>query len=168
MSSANRFIKLSDQRGFSLITAILACVILFALAILVLTLSTGDLRTSGRTAGEKKALSAAETGIHRLIEDFQNFDATNPVSFMNTYPRNNQQVDATNDPASLYSVARPGNPVSGIEFLPMPGYAVGGGKIWGQRHYAVTVEGENTNYNTTSAIEAGLGYGPVPSTTMYD
>ena len=53
---------LSSEKGFILLTAILACVILLALAILIINLSTSDLRVSSKTVGEKKAMSAAEAG----------------------------------------------------------------------------------------------------------
>jgi Tfp pilus assembly protein PilX len=159
MLSANREKIMSSQKGFALVTAILACVILFALAMLVIYLSTSDLRTSGRSVGEKKALSAAETGIHRMI---QNFDPQN----LGSTTASNAQVDAANDPASVYTIGTPGNPASGQLFLPMKGYSIGGGQSWGQRHYAVTVEGRNTNYNTRVEIATGIGYGPIEITTM--
>ena len=54
--------RLSSEKGFALVTAILACVILFALAMLILQLSTGDLRVSAKSVGDKKAMAAAETG----------------------------------------------------------------------------------------------------------
>ena len=159
MSSANKKNVLFSQQGVALVTAILACVILFALAMLVLYLSTSDLRVSGRTVGEKKALNAAEVGIHRMI---QNFDPSN----LSGYPLNDQAVDADNDPYSRYTIGVPGKPSSGNLFLPMSGYSIGGGQSWGQRHYAVTVEGRNTAYGTRVQIETGLGYGPIEITTM--
>jgi Tfp pilus assembly protein PilX len=159
MSSLNKKEFISSQKGFALVTAILACVILFALAMLVIYLSTSDLRTSGRSVGEKKALNAAETGIHRMI---QNFDPQDLAAS----PETNMQVDAANDPASFYTIGTPGNPASGKLFLPMIGYSIGGGQSWGQRHYAVTVEGRNTAYNTRVEIATGIGYGPIEITTM--
>jgi Tfp pilus assembly protein PilX len=159
MLSAHRVKIISSQKGFALVTAILACVILFALAMLVIYLSTSDLRTSGRSVGEKKALNAAETGIHRMI---QNFDPQNLAASSST----NVQVDSTNDPASVYSIGIPANPASGRLFLPMIGYSIGGGQSWGQRQYTVAVEGRNTSYGTHVDITTGIGYGPVEITTM--
>ncbi|MBN1546777.1 MAG: pilus assembly PilX N-terminal domain-containing protein [Syntrophaceae bacterium] len=159
MLSANSKTIRSSQNGFALVTAILACAILMALAVLVIYISTGDLRTSGRSVGEKKALNAAETGIHRMI---QSFDPQNLAAS----PATDVQVDAANDPNSFYTIGTPGNPASGKLFLPMTGYAIGGGQSWGQRHYSVTVEGKNTTYNTRAEIETGIGYGPIEITTM--
>jgi Tfp pilus assembly protein PilX len=151
--------KISTEKGFALIAAILACVILFALAMLVIHLSTGDLRVSTKTVGDKKAMSAAETGIHRMI---QNFDPQN----LGASATANVQVDAANDPSSVYTINTPAAPTSGPVFLPMSGYAIGGGQSWGQRRYVVAVEGRNTTYNTHVDISTGVGYGPIEISTM--
>ena len=70
-----------QPRGFALVTAILAIMILMALGYLVISVSTGDLKISSRVVGEKKALSAAETGIHRMM---QNFDPANMAAVQAT------------------------------------------------------------------------------------
>ncbi len=158
MRSANKK-QLSSEKGFALVTAILACVILFALAMLVIQLSTGDLRVSARTVGDKKAMMAAESGIHRMM---QNFDPQNLAASAAA----NVQVDATNDPNSVYTIGTPGNPSSGPTFLPLAGYSIGGGQSWGQRRYVVTVTGQNTSYNTRVDIATGVGYGPIEISTM--
>jgi len=159
MPSANNNNIIASEKGIALVTAILACLILFALAMLVIHVSTGDLRVSSKTVGDKKAISAAETGIHRMM---QNFDPENLSASAVT----NQQVDATNDPASVYSVSTPTTPSSGPTHLPMSGYSIGGGQSWGQRRYEVTITGRNTAYGTQVQIGTGVGYGPVEISTM--
>lgn len=151
--------RLSSEKGFALITAIMACAILFALAMLILQLSTGDLRVSSRSVGDKKAMTAAETGIHRLMQNFdpQNLAASAAASI---------QVDPGNDPASIYTIGTPGLPLSGPAFLPMAGYSIGGGQSWGQRRYQAIVEGQNTAYDTRANISTGVGYGPIEISTM--
>jgi Tfp pilus assembly protein PilX len=141
---------MSSQKGFALVTAIIACVILFALAMLIINLSTGDLRVSVRSVGEKKAMSAAETGIHQLM---RNFNDQNPAASAAA----NVPVDAANDPTTVYSVATPValNPF----FATMPGY----GPEWAMARFATTITGGNTNYNATVTVNVGFGYGPVPS-----
>ncbi len=158
MRSVNKT-KIFSEKGFALVTAILACVILFALAMLVINLSTGDLRVSAKTVGDKKAMSAAETGIHRMM---QNFDPQNLANSAAT----NVQVDSANDPNSVYTIGTPGAPTSGPVFLPMSGYSIGGGQSWGQRRYVVSVDGRNTTYNTHMTISTGVGYGPIEISTM--
>jgi Tfp pilus assembly protein PilX len=54
MQSPNRK-RPSSEQGFALVTALMACAILFALAMLVLNLSTSDLKVSARNVGDKKA-----------------------------------------------------------------------------------------------------------------
>ena len=151
---------LSSEKGFILVLAIMACVILFALTMLIINLSTSDLRVSSKNVGQKKALSAAETGIHRMIQNFnpQNLALSAVLS---------AQVDSTNDPASVYTISAPTVPTAGPLFLPMTGYSIGGGQTWGQRRYVVNVDGRNTAYDTKVTIQTGVGYGPVEISTMY-
>ncbi|HOG17836.1 MAG: hypothetical protein A4E73_03710 [Syntrophaceae bacterium PtaU1.Bin231] len=148
-----------DEKGFALVTAILAIMILMALGIMAVTMTTGDLKISTRVVGEKKAMSAAETGIHRLM---QNFDPANMAGAEVT----NVQVDSATDPASRYTISSVGRPATGPEMLPLSGYSIGGGQQWGQRRYVATVTGVNTNYNSSVQIDTGMGYGPIEISTM--
>jgi Tfp pilus assembly protein PilX len=149
----------ASQGGFALITAILAIMILMALGFLALSTSTEDLKISSRVVGEKKALMAAETGIHRLM---QNFDPANMVGVQAT----NVQVDSAADPTSRYTISGIGRPSSGPEMLALRGYSIGGGQQWGQRRYVGSVTGNNTSYNSSVTIDVGMGYGPIEITTM--
>jgi hypothetical protein len=105
-------------------------------------------------------MAAAESGIHALT---QNFDPGNLMASALT----NVQVDASNDPNSRYTVAAPTLPTIGPAILPMSGYSIGGGQMWGQERYNTTVTGTNTAYNATVQIDIGLGFGPIEITTMY-
>jgi Tfp pilus assembly protein PilX len=147
------------RRGFALVMAILAIMILMALGFLALSVTTGDLKITSRVVGEKKALSAAETGIHRLM---QNFDPANMAGVQVT----NAQVNAAADPKSSYTISSVGRPASGPEMLPLRGYTIGGGQQWGQRRYVGSVTGVNENYKSSVTIDVGMGYGPIEITTM--
>lgn len=145
---------------------------LFALAMLVIHLSTQDLRSSAKNVGDKKASSGAETGIHRMV---QNFDPQNlPASAVTSTTANAVQingvwylqVDSANDPNSVYTIGTPTRPTSGPTFLPMTGYSIGGGQSWGQARYVVDVTGRNTAYDTSVTIGTGVGYGPIEISTM--
>jgi Tfp pilus assembly protein PilX len=149
------------EKGFALVTALLAIMILLALGFLALTVTTGDLRITSRVVGEKKAMAAAETGIHRLVE---NFDPTNMAGSQVA----DVQVGATADPDSRYTVSNLGVPASGAESLPLKGYAIGGGKTWGQRRYMGSVTGVNTRYTSSVTIALGMGFGPVPISPQYE
>jgi len=149
----------ASEKGFALVAAILACVILFALAMLVIHLSTQDIRSSAKNVGDKKASAAAETGIHQMMN---NFDPQNLGGSAQT----NVQVDSTNDPNSRYTIGTPTRPTTGPAFLPMTGYSIGGGQSWGQSRYIVDVTGRNTAYDTTVTIGTGFGYGPIEISTM--
>jgi Tfp pilus assembly protein PilX len=151
---------LSSQRGFILLTAIMATLILFALTLLILNLATSDLRVSVQSVGQKKAMSAAETGIHRLMQDFD------PVTAPAVFPLTNIQVNPANDPASVYSISAPEAPTSGPLFIPMTGYSIGGGQSWGRRRFDLVVTGRNTTQDTKVELGVGVGYGPVEISTM--
>ena len=153
-------IPTGDRKGFALITAILAVMILMALGFLAISVTTGDLKITARVVGEKKALSAAETGIHRLMQDF------NPSTMLADKVNIPYQVNAEADPKSLYTISNVGLPASGPAVLPLAGYAVGGGQQWGQRRYLARVTGENTAYNSSVQIDVGMGYGPIEISTM--
>lgn len=146
-----------SQKGIALVTAILACAILLALGLLVFELSTGDVRVSARAVADKKALSAAESGIHLLM---QNFDPSNRSGI------SLQQVDPDTDPTTVFSYGPQVTPPTGPPFLPMAGYSIGGGQSWGQQRYEVMVVGESPHYNARVQIETGIGYGPVDISTI--
>jgi hypothetical protein len=150
-----------SRRGFALVTAILAIMILMALGYLALTVSTGDLRISSRVVGEKKALSASETGIHRLMQGF------NPADLSNLEVEGvERQVESAADQASRYTISNMGRPAAGPDMLPLAGYAIGGGQQWGQRRYTGRVTGRNTTYDSSVQIDVGMGFGPIEITTM--
>jgi hypothetical protein len=162
----------SSQNGFILITALMACLILFALTMLIINLSTSDLRVSAQSVGTKKAMVAAEAGLHSMIRNFdpQNLASSAISSSTSGAVQVNGvwylKVDPTNDPASIYTISTPTQPTTGPVFLPLTGYAIGGGQQWGQRAYNVAVTGRNTTYDTTVTIGVGFGYGPVEISTM--
>ncbi len=50
------------EEGFALIAAVMANLILLAVGLIAINLSTQDLRMSMKVVGDKKAMSAAEGG----------------------------------------------------------------------------------------------------------
>jgi Tfp pilus assembly protein PilX len=158
MSSNKRkeVICFGDRRGFALITAILAIMILMALGFLALSVTTGDLKITSRVVGEKKAISGAETGIHQMMQRIN----VMPVVNWDTLPavlETNQQVNAATDPNSRYtfgSIRRAPGPAA----IPMPGYSIAGGQSWVQQRFMGSATGVNTNYNSSVTIDVGLGY----------
>ncbi|HOG10080.1 MAG TPA: hypothetical protein PLD26_06085, partial [Smithella sp.] len=58
-----------NEKGFALVAALIACLILLALGMLVINMSTGDLFTTSAVIGNKKSLAAAESGISKIIAD---------------------------------------------------------------------------------------------------
>ncbi len=147
----------NSEKGFALIAAIMACLILLALGTLVIALSTQDIRVSVKIVGDKRSLAAAEDGIHSLC---QVFDPQNLVNAPSTTTRA--------DGVSEYRLNWPATaPTTGPLGIRLPGYDIGGGKVYGDRRYNVSVTGRSTEYKTQVTIGVGLGYGPVDITTLY-
>jgi hypothetical protein len=146
----------NSESGFALIAAIMACLILLALGMLVISLSTQDIRVSTKIVGEKRALAAADTGISSLA---QTFDPQIPVLVPTTVNRA--------DGVSSYTINYPATrPTVGATTIPLAGFSIGGGQRWGQSRYNMDVVGRNTEYNTQVTIGVGVGYGPVELSTM--
>src|SRR5512136_817684 len=124
----------NSEKGFALVAAIMACLILLALGTLVIALSTQDIRVSVKIVGDKRSLAAAEEGIHNLS---QAFDPQNPV---------NAPVTTTRaDGVSNYTINYPATPPrTGPLGIRLPGYDISGGRIYGERRYNVNVTGRST------------------------
>ncbi|MGZ6250061.1 MAG: hypothetical protein ACXWMC_10645 [Syntrophales bacterium] len=148
--------KKNSEEGFALIAAIMACLILLALGMLVISLSTQDIRVSTKIVGEKRALAAVDTGISALS---QVFDPNNPV----LVPVSTDIVAGVSKYTFNYPTTRP---TVGPITIPLAGFSIGGGQRWGQSRYNLDVIGENTPYRTRVAVGVGIGYGPVEVTTM--
>jgi Tfp pilus assembly protein PilX len=151
-------LRLKDsEEGFALIAAIMACLILLALGMLVVALSTQDIRMSARVVGDKRSLVAAEEGIHSLSQAFNPLTATTAA----------KSTVSRSDGVSSYTINYPATrPTTGPVMIPLTGYAVGGGQQWGQSRYNISVTGANAQYGTQVTIGVGLGYGPVEMSTM--
>jgi len=150
----------TEEKGFALVAALLANLILLAVGIVAINLSSQDIRVSMKTVADKKAVNAAEAGIHWLTV---NFDPANLAGVAVT----NQQVDVSTDPNTKYTIALPTEPTTGPAQIPLPGFSIGGSQTWGQARYDVKgITGTNTAYNTTVTIDVGLGHGPVEMGTM--
>jgi hypothetical protein len=132
-------------------TALMACAILFALAMLIIQLTTGDLKVSARNMGDKKALSAAETGIHQMIRQINSLQAVNEQTLA-PVQQTNQQVNAAADPTSRYTFGS----INAVTVNPKRSLA--GYSGWEQQCYVGSVTGFNTNYNSSVTIDVGIGY----------
>jgi len=146
----------NSEEGFALVAAIMACLILLAVGLLVIALSTQDIRVSAKIVGDKRSLAAAEEGISSIL---QTFNPQIPITVPTTVLRA--------DGVSNYTINYPAiPPTKGPSIIPLAGYSIGGGQAWGQSRYNLDVVGSNTQYNREGTIGVGFGYGPVDMTTM--
>jgi len=155
--------NIKSQRGFILLVAIIACAILAALGVLVFTLSTGDLRTSAATLGEKRASAAVESGFHLLTLPFNpilkpppstycNLDA-NYLIYNNAWHRW-APIDAVNAPGDQLYISS----CAHGRFGPI----TAGGTDLGRGYpvYDIEFSGRNTTYNSAITVDVGVGYSP--------
>jgi hypothetical protein len=138
---------LSNEKGFALLAALMACLILIAIGILVINMSTGDLFTSSATVGYKKAILAVESGVPKVINDVQpsNWTTGNPhhysaVEYINPvtgvhypcgadgYPDTQydwQTIPGGTDSHTQFAICIPTQ--SALPDIPVAGYELGGG-----------------------------------------
>jgi hypothetical protein len=145
-----------SEKGFVLIAAIMAVMIMLAVSFFILTTSTQDIRISARLVGERKALSAAEAGAMAVYASA--FD-------LPTMAANNSNtpilVDPINDPSTSYIVHTTLNTT--IPPIQTPGYTGG----YGSPVYSNIITGTDSNYGSSASIDIGLSPPPLPSDTTY-
>ncbi|MEE9911463.1 MAG: hypothetical protein K4571_07035 [Deltaproteobacteria bacterium] len=151
---------LSSEKGFILLTAIIACAIIIALGFMVVLLSTDDMKASIHSLGEKRALAAVESGYHITTQKFDPMATTFGVT-LNTWT----DVDATYAPGSKYRINSIA--LSPFEALPPPGYSMESSQGWGMARYDLSVSGQNTTYKTEEHVGIGVAYGPISLSLVY-
>lgn len=154
-------LHVTSGKGFSLVVAILAILILTALGYLVVMMSTQDTRASARVVGEKKAMAATETGVHQFMANFdpQQHNATNWLDSTAVPFR----TGTTSDVTSAYTIGLPTTPTTGPVTWPIPGTS-------GFRYLALVVDitGTSAKYNSTVTVQAGINSMTTPDTTEYE
>jgi hypothetical protein len=149
--------KIRKEGGFALIAAVLANLILLAVGIIALNLSTQDLRISMKVVGDKKAMSAAEAATHWLMV---NFDPANPAAIAREN-RPLSELAAGLDPGGRVTIKQPRPPAAGpVQISGPAGYDMSSTQ-WVLLRYDTTITGRNEDHRTSVTIEVGVGYGPV-------
>jgi hypothetical protein len=148
----NRHLR-NSEGGFVLIAALMAVMILIAVGFFALTTTTQDMRISSKLVAERKAMSAAEAGVHWVT---LNFTPTMTTA-------SNQPVDAANDPHARFSTTAP------VINLIMPTIIATGWDVAMEYHiYNVSVTGTDDSHNSSVIIDAGFKDGPWPGGTPYE
>ena len=145
-----------SEGGFVLIAALMAVMILMAVGFFILTTTSQDLRMSSRLVGERKAFSAAESGVQAVCLTFD--PAMTALS--------NQPVDSTGDPNLKYSVATPTR-YTGLPSISAVGADIVYGKQWIYQIYNTQITGTDQSYGSSATIAVGFQFGPVPDDPTY-
>jgi hypothetical protein len=150
--------KIGNEGGFALIAAVMANLILLAVGVIALNLSTQDLRISMKFVGDKKAMGAAEAATHWVMV---NFDPSNPVAVAKEN-RPLTELAAGLDARGRVTIAEPSASAAGPMQVSLAGYDMSATQ-WVLLRYDTTVTGRNEDYRTSVTLNVGLGYGPVDS-----
>jgi len=176
-------IILNNEKGFALLAALIACLLLMAMGLLIMNMSTGDLLTSSATVGHKKALAALESGPAKIAIDAgavgvvgaagatgpdnwtvaNNYTTTANCGADNFPSSGYTWMEITNgtDPKTKFAVCKPTESVQPP--LTASGYNLGGQCTsgYGYIRYDTTVVGKNESYNSEAKADVGIAYGPV-------
>ncbi len=142
-----------SERGFVLIAALMAVMILMAIGFFILTTTSQDIKISSRLVGERKALSSAESGLQQFCINFTPGSAA----------LLNQTVDAANDPSSRFDI---GAATWNKEMPSVPAYGYSDTMEYSVFNNIIT--GRDTSYQSEVQLSVGVKYGPVPLGTEYE
>lgn len=154
-----KIIGKKSESGFVLIVALIGILILLAVGFYATTLATSELMIASRIAGERKAFSAAEAGVHALISSFRADLGTNDTGWT--------KVDSANDPNTEYQVTG-STELPGLSQSCTGAFSIEGGLSWHCKNYRSTVTGRDTAYKSTITIDVGIKGRAVPDTPSYD
>jgi hypothetical protein len=141
-----------SERGFVLIAALMAVMILMAVGFFILTTTSQDVKISSRLVGERKALSAAESGLQQLCIDFTpGGAATGWINF-----------DTAKDPTARYRInALPSKPSGEVS-------APGWDADWSYKTYETIITGQDTAYQSEVQLSVGVKHGPTMGRWEYE
>jgi hypothetical protein len=148
---------LNNEKGFVLLAAIIACLIILAVGMIVINMSTGNLIASSVGVGDKKALAGVESGIHRELQDFNPDQSTWVVGASNytdctavTNPDNYNWRQTTGgiDSRTQFAICFPAKG---------PNISLPHDSSTSLCTYTETVTGKNTSYDSMARVDIGLG-----------
>jgi hypothetical protein len=168
---------INNEKGFALLAAIIASLILMAVGVLVINMSTGDLRASSVTVGDKKVLAATESGIHRLIQDFNpdpatwtaanNYTSTGSCGSAYIWRAISSGASAGIDDNTQFAICQPAPDTdssgNALQRMTLPGDLLGCGGAGTCPEvilvrYCARVAGISTSYNLIKQVSIGIGY----------
>lgn len=145
--------KAESEKGFVLIVALMATLILIAVGFFALTITSQDTRVVQRVIGERRALSAAESGSHLVL---MRLNPQNPVALSG-------QIDPVNDPGLRFTSSVPQRN-NNMPTLAIPGFDLSRAYIGAV--FDTVVTGRDDTHSSTSRISIGSAYAPNPSDTQ--
>lgn len=143
----------NSESGFVLIAAIMGVMILLAVGFLALTISGSDMRIASRLIGERKAFSAAESGVQDFCASFSPGDGEKTWT----------SVDSDNDPSAQFKMSKPERDIE-VPDVQAPGFDT----EMSFAVYSATVTGRDNVYKSQTEIDVGAKYGPITGGFGYE
>lgn len=154
----SRIKKRKSERGFVLLATLFGVLILIAVGLLALTMTTQDLRASGMYYCERRGFSAVDAGLTALCLAF---DPNTTVAVSDI------QVDSANDPATTYSYTKPTRDSATPTIQAVRSdLTVGSGYNWVYELYGSSITGSGGG-GCEMTVDASLRYGPVNNDPGY-
>jgi Tfp pilus assembly protein PilX len=164
----------NSEGGFVLIVALMGIMILLAVGFFALTVSTKDLRIAARLLGERKAFSAAESGVQAVTGNYQSAPSLNNTGTSNdcnaiiTSCNNAHWIPIDpDDPNTCYCVYG-STDIAGLPQVCTSTFSIEGGMSWHCKNYQSTVTGRDTAYNSKVSIAVGVKGKAAPDSPGYD
>jgi Tfp pilus assembly protein PilX len=148
-----------SEQGFVLIVALFAMLLIIALGIYALNMSTNDIFVSTRMVGERRAFSASEScwNIFAATYDPSTYDPnSSSAPYSPTIDSNDNDLRC-----NLTSTTIPSTPIS------LSGYEASGGETWVYLTWQLIVDGYDDRYLGHEQSQSVVGYGPVLGSTEY-
>jgi hypothetical protein len=164
MHSAHKIFdyRQKSEGGFVLIAALMAVMILMAVGFFSLTVTSQDILISSRLVGERKALSAAEAGMHEVCRLLNPNPLTGgPPNY--GLPVTPQSIDSVYDKFTSYTTTPPVQSTT-IPTIPLAGFDMS--KAYVGSVYDTIVTGRDASYNSSVSIAIGTVFSPNPGDTQ--
>ena len=167
MSLVCRFLvhKRKSEQGFILMATFFAMLILIAVSIFALTMTTQDIRTSMGYYCERRSLSAADAGLAALCLGFnpENLGTAGNPGFAD-----NVEIDSVNSPGVKYSYKVPTRN-SAVPYIQArrSDLTIGSGLNWVFELYNASVTGIGGVSSCAMTVDISLKHGPVNNDTGY-
>jgi hypothetical protein len=150
-----KLVRMRNEEGFAFIMALLATLVMVSLGILIFALTTRDIRSSIKSAGEKVCNDVAENGVFNLVFQSEQLRG-NIAGFTNTTVIGNSSFIIQNPPAGDVNATA----FKHRQAFPSQTLAVSGSgnNVVVDRINHKRITGTDSRYGCQSVVDIGVKY----------